>query len=75
MLKITRTGQSKAKKLLNKLIPEDAFMAQNPSAKDLALYKRIKQELEIGAKEGFISKIAFSSRSSKAKLKSDRTKK
>lgn len=57
MLKVTRTGQAKAKKLLSKLITEEEYKARNPSANDLEIYRKIKRELELGAKEGFISKI------------------
>lgn len=51
MVKVTRTGQSKAKKLLGKLISEDEFMARKPNKEDVKIYKMIKRELETGQRK------------------------
>ena len=56
-VKITRTGKAKAKKLLDKLISRSEYMARNPSQKDLETYDKIRKQLELGAAEGFVSRI------------------
>ncbi|WP_148285001.1 hypothetical protein [Pseudobdellovibrio exovorus] len=56
-VKITRTGQARAKKMLDKLISRSEFMARNPTQKEIDTYDMIRKQLELGAAEGFISRI------------------
>lgn len=63
-------GKDRAQKLLDKLISESEFMARNPKAKEVDLYKRIKSEFEIGAKDGFISQITIPSSKNKTTKRS-----